>query len=419
MYGASQRKGMESHQLLELRNIVKRNGGEVQKDFVKKYRELKVESNRGKQAPCVNTLYAHNQRIRRDSQGRDYYQERKSRYDSRGRPFVRRYFRKNNNRQRSFSRDMRSVSRNRNKSRDGYRQERGRSTGRKNDKKQELSCTGCTCDNCEKLREAAKGVNVNWCEEYKENGENQANVTEMILDLGAPVSVAGNKWIEKYLQDHGLELEKLNTEKCYQKLTFGPSKQYISNLKIELPVLVRDLHRKEDTLKVPTYVVEANVPFLCGKSELKDEWRAKINTESNILEVKTDGQRKKFKMIGTRGNHVALKIEKRDLEGCKDNKNCYICDQCSNQYENKADLENHKERRHTKEYDEKWGNKDEGKQQKREENRNEMVCNLCEEKFENKSEVKEHWETDHESPVDVFIRNVKTDTRVRKSGENI
>ena len=164
MYGASQRKGMESYQLLELRNIVKENGGEVQKDFVKKYRELKVESNRGKQAPCVNTLYAYNQRIRRDSQGRDYYQERKSRYDSRGRPFVRRYFRKDNNRQRSFSRDMRSVSRNRNKSRDkrdGNRQERGRSTGRKNDKKQELSCTGCTCDNCEKLREAAKGLNVN------------------------------------------------------------------------------------------------------------------------------------------------------------------------------------------------------------------------------------------------------------------
>ena len=110
MYGAKQRKGMENYQLSELRNIVKENGEEVQKDFVKKYRELKVESNRGKQAPCADTFFAKNQRTRRDSQGRDYYQERKSRYDSRGRPFVRRYFRQNNNRQRSFSRAMRSVS---------------------------------------------------------------------------------------------------------------------------------------------------------------------------------------------------------------------------------------------------------------------------------------------------------------------
>ena len=76
---------------------------------------------------------------------------------------------------------MRSVSRNRSKSRDkrdGNRQERGRSTGRRNDKKQELSCTGCTCDNCEKMRETAKELNVNWCEEFKENGKVQVSFTE-------------------------------------------------------------------------------------------------------------------------------------------------------------------------------------------------------------------------------------------------
>ena len=49
MYGAKQRKGIESYQLLELRNVVKTNSEEVQKDFLMKYRELKIESNRGKQ----------------------------------------------------------------------------------------------------------------------------------------------------------------------------------------------------------------------------------------------------------------------------------------------------------------------------------------------------------------------------------
>ena len=60
MYGTKQRKGIENYQLLELRTIVKANGEEVQKDFVKKYRELKVESNRGKQAPCADTFLAKN-----------------------------------------------------------------------------------------------------------------------------------------------------------------------------------------------------------------------------------------------------------------------------------------------------------------------------------------------------------------------
>merc|ERR1711955_49816 len=146
-------------------------------------------------------------------------------------------------------------------------------------------------------------------EEFKENGEAQVSVTEksnqvMILDLGASVSVAGNEWIKRYLEDHGLELKNLKTVGCHQKLTFGPSKQYTSDLMVELSVLVRGLDGKEDTLKVLTYLVDADVPFLCGKRELKDRWKSKIDTENNILEIKTDGKRKNFKMIETRRNHA-------------------------------------------------------------------------------------------------------------------
>merc|ERR1712240_347615 len=55
MYGAKQRKGIENYQLQELRNVVKTNSEEVQKDFGTKYRELKIESYIGKQAPCADT----------------------------------------------------------------------------------------------------------------------------------------------------------------------------------------------------------------------------------------------------------------------------------------------------------------------------------------------------------------------------
>merc|ERR1711954_581621 len=166
-----QRKGIESYQLQELRNVVKANSVEVQKDFVKKYRELKIESNRGKQAPCAETYLMgkrslsrqryHDQRTRRDSQGRDFYQDRRSRNDSRGRPFYRRYYRRESDRPRSFSRDMRSMSRNckdRSKSengRDRSRSERGRTyekrSGSKENKRKYRNCIGCECVDCEKL----------------------------------------------------------------------------------------------------------------------------------------------------------------------------------------------------------------------------------------------------------------------------
>ena len=219
---------------------------------------------------------------------------------------------------------MRSMSRNRSKSQnssDRSRIERGRSnekrSGSKNNNNQYTNCIGCKCENCEKMRKTAKELNVNWCEEFEVNEEILVNFTEkgkqvMILDLGAPVSLAGNEWIKQYLEDHGLELKDLKSSKCHQSFKFGPSKQYISKLMVELPVIVRRLDGKEDVLQVFTYLVDADVPFLCGKRELKDRWKSKIDAENNVLETKIDGKRKDFRMVGTGGNHMALEIEKGD-----------------------------------------------------------------------------------------------------------
>ena len=131
MIKTKKRKGMEKFELQEMRNIVKKGGEEVMKNLKNKFRELKIESNRedeketfymGKES--VSRTRYHEQRrrresqnrawprIRRDSQGRDYYQERRGRNDSRGRSFFRKYYRGESRNPRDFSRDMRSFSRN-------------------------------------------------------------------------------------------------------------------------------------------------------------------------------------------------------------------------------------------------------------------------------------------------------------------
>merc|ERR1711895_164826 len=48
MVQTRKRKGIESFQLQGLRDVVKKGGEEVMKEFREKYRELKIESNRGK-----------------------------------------------------------------------------------------------------------------------------------------------------------------------------------------------------------------------------------------------------------------------------------------------------------------------------------------------------------------------------------
>merc|ERR1712240_677567 len=126
------------------------------------------------------------------------------------------------------------------------------------------------------------------CEDITVNEEILVNFTKkgkqvMILDLGAPVSVAGNEWMNQYLKDRGLEVKDLKSYDCHQIFKFGPSKQYLSKLMVDLPVIVRRLDGKEDVLKVFTYLVDADAPFLCGKRELKDRRKSKIDTENNVL----------------------------------------------------------------------------------------------------------------------------------------
>ena len=72
----------------------------------------------------------------------------------------------------------------------------------------------------------------------------------MILDLGAPVSIAGVPWMKQYLAGFGLEIENMKSVSCNQPFVFGPSRRYVSKSLIELPIPVTRMDRKEDVLKV-------------------------------------------------------------------------------------------------------------------------------------------------------------------------
>ena len=65
---------------------------------------------------------------------------------------------------------------------------------------------------------------------------------------------------------------------------------------IDHPMIVTRMDGKEDVLKVFTYLVEADVPFLCGKRTL-EKWNSKIDTKNRVLETEMDGEKRNFRMI--------------------------------------------------------------------------------------------------------------------------
>ena len=136
----------------------------------------------------------------------------------------------------------------------------------------------------------------------------------MILDLGAPVSIAGTSWMQQYLAEFDLEIGDMKSVSCNQPFVFGPSKRYVSKSLVELPILVTRMDGKEDVLIVQTYLVDAEVPFLCGKQTL-ETWNFKIDGQEKILElhIKTgqDNGKKLIKMEDTTGGHYGIVLETR------------------------------------------------------------------------------------------------------------
>ena len=91
----------------------------------------------------------------------------------------------------------------------------------------------------------------------------------MILDLGAPVSLAGIQWLKQYLGEFDLTIEEMKSFPCHQIFTFGPSKRYLSKSIVEIPVIVQRNDGRDDVLKVQAYLVDADITFLCGKRTVR------------------------------------------------------------------------------------------------------------------------------------------------------
>ena len=102
----------------------------------------------------------------------------------------------------------------------------------------------------------------------------------------------------------------MNSVPCHQPFVFGPSRRYISKSLVEILILVTKKDGREDILTIQTYLVDAELPFLCGKRTLED-WNFCIYGREKILEItsKTDGSRIQVKMIDTKGGHYGIILE--------------------------------------------------------------------------------------------------------------
>ena len=107
------------------------------------------------------------------------------------------------------------------------------------------------------------------------------------MDIKAPVSLCGEPWLKKYLEEFDLTMEDMKTSPCRQFFRFGLNKRLESKVMIELSVVTRHRDGKVDILNLMVYALNEDVTFLFGKEMLKG-WRSKLDTNMGILEITKD-----------------------------------------------------------------------------------------------------------------------------------
>merc|ERR1712114_29241 len=138
-------------------------------------------------------------------------------------------------------------------------------------------------------------INVRYVDETKD--------INMIVDSGAPVSIATSKWMEKYYKTMGV---KIVENECKRKFRMGEN-VYMSKKEITLPVRMKtesdDYIRRMITVSI---VEKDDELFLCGLKTLI-EWKAAVFYEKS--EMMFDETKKRVNMSISGGGHQLVKLE--------------------------------------------------------------------------------------------------------------
>ena len=126
----------------------------------------------------------------------------------------------------------------------------------------------------------------------------------MILDIGSPRSLMGKHEYDRLRASlSGKQLKRIVERPASEKFRFGPSKIYDSTVRVEIPIMIKDIE-----ISARFFIIDGAVPILIG-NDILEPLGGVIDTEDRNIEFKKLDR--SLHLVKTRGGHYVLPLQRK------------------------------------------------------------------------------------------------------------
>ena len=135
----------------------------------------------------------------------------------------------------------------------------------------------------------------------------------IILDSGAPKSVAGLQWYQEYISENNIKDTEVKIRDVKETFKFGAGGLFISNMQVEVPFKLKDKEGTMSKVNMKICLVDHDIPFLCGRDNIENlgmmiDFSLKTVIFKNICA-------KVFKVRNSKSRHYVIDFEKNSNSG--------------------------------------------------------------------------------------------------------
>ena len=130
----------------------------------------------------------------------------------------------------------------------------------------------------------------------------------ILLDSGAPKSVAGREWFNEYIRENDIKESEVKQQNVRESFKFGAGGLFESKTQVEIPFNVKDKKGNKSVVKMKLCLVDHDIPFLCGRDNIENLGVVIDFSQKTVMFKNING--KVYRVRNSQAGHYVIDFEK-------------------------------------------------------------------------------------------------------------